>query len=333
MAATTNSSTNWKVNNWHWVEKNCLPWAKQYISEQLSGLRVETEGVVLASTDVSGFSGDADINQRKGKLITVFDVAFNVNWNAELAEGNTISGRINVPEFMHDTDSDEMVIEVTTEVQSAEAESMRLLVVKHLVPLMKSKLTDFSGEMIRANGKDVHIPKEEMKGHPTGTQYKPKPVSALDSAAAAAAETKPAVPSSVLGSLATINLNVEFVCSAADLYSTLLDQGRVQAWSRGPASIKPEVGAEVKLFGGNVEGKILELVPNKKIVQTWRLKTWPANHYSTVTLTFEEGRESVMLRLEQTEVPVGEKDLTTKNWKGYYFDGIKAAFGYGAVGL
>jgi uncharacterized protein YndB with AHSA1/START domain len=35
-------------------------------------------------------------------------------------------------------------------------------------------------------------------------------------------------------------------------------------------------GGEWALFGGNVEGKFVELVPGKKIVQTWRFASWPA---------------------------------------------------------
>ncbi|KAJ3230476.1 hypothetical protein HDU81_004465 [Chytriomyces hyalinus] len=350
--ASEPAQTNWKnVNNWHWVEKNwqvkppstetgnvllipftnntSIPWAKDYVPSVLNGLTKEVDNVVLSTGQVSGFSGDADINQRKGKLITVYDIAFNVAWEAKFDTDKTVSGRINIPEFMHDTDADELVAEVTTEVTSAEAQTMRSLVIKHLVPLLKEKLANFSKDMIAANGKDVHITKDDMKGHPSGTQYKPKPPAADDAEVA----KKPNVPSSVVGALSTITMNVEFVCSASDLYNTLLEPGRAQIWSRGPAQIKPEVGAEVSLFGGNVTGKILELVPNKKIVQTWRLKSWPSNHHSKVTITLEEQRESVTLRLTQTEVPVGEKDLTQKNWTGYYFNGIKGAFGFGAVGF
>lgn len=42
------------------------------------------------------------------------------------------------------------------------------------------------------------------------------------------------------------------------------------------------------LFGGNVTGKYDEIVPNKKIVQTWRLKQWPSGHFSNVVMELEE---------------------------------------------
>ncbi|KAJ3078923.1 hypothetical protein HK102_004136, partial [Quaeritorhiza haematococci] len=116
-----------------------------------------------------------------------------------------------------------------------------------------------------------------------------------------------------------------------DLYQTLTDPGRVHVWTRGPAKVPAEAGKEYELFGGNVSGTVVEMVPNKKIVQKWRLKSWPKDHHSTVTLEFDEQSDSTFLRLTQTEVPIGEKDTTESNWHAYYWNPIKSTFGYGAV--
>jgi activator of HSP90 ATPase len=127
--------------------------------------------------------------------------------------------------------------------------------------------------MCIANGKDVHISAEEMAGHPTLQPYKPKPVPSLDTPSST---TGGSSDPSLVGGVKTVSMTVEFVCSAADLYDTLLKPERAQVWTRAPAVIAPTVGCEYSLFGGNVVGKIVELVPNKKIVKTWRLKSWPA---------------------------------------------------------
>lgn len=50
----------------------------------------------------------------------------------------------------------------------------------------------------------------------------------------------------------------------------------------------PEKGGKFALFGGNVTGEFRELVPGKKIVQLWRLKQWPEQHFSEVTFSIEE---------------------------------------------
>jgi len=42
------------------------------------------------------------------------------------------------------------------------------------------------------------------------------------------------------------------------------------------------------LYGGNVLGKFEELVPEKRIQQSWRLKNWSSGHYSNVIIELEE---------------------------------------------
>lgn len=55
------------------------------------------------------------------------------------------------------------------------------------------------------------------------------------------------------------------------------------------------------MFGGNVHGTILELEPNKKIVQEWKFKEWP--NYSKVTITMEQKESSSDIYVTQTGVP------------------------------
>ncbi|KAJ3153714.1 hypothetical protein HK101_001719 [Irineochytrium annulatum] len=330
---------NWKnVNNWHWVEKNCFPWANDYLKEKLTGVSVEVNGTHVESTGVTSVTGDVDINQRKGKLITVYDLAMNVSWTGKNAAGTEAKGKIEFPEFMHDTDLDELSHEVTVDSSDKDSYAIKEVVRTKLIPELKKRLTTFSKDMVEyltlskhpVNGKDVHIPKNEMTGHPVMTPYKPKPV---PNDSATTSSTSKAGSEKVLGALTTVTKTVEFVCSAQDLYDTLLVAERVQIWSRGKAVIGKNVGADVEMFGGNVTGKIMELEEGKKIVMSWRLKSWPSGHFSKVKLELEDLRESVKLKLTQSEVPVGEKDSTLKNWEGYYFQGIKSAFGYGAVGF
>lgn len=57
-----------------------------------------------------------------------------------------------------------------------------------------------------------------------------------------------------------IKLNVEFVASAHDVYDVLLNQDKVQAWTRGPVVVRPEIGSDFRLFDGNITGTIVELV-------------------------------------------------------------------------
>lgn len=84
------------------------------------------------------------------------------------------------------------------------------------------------------------------------------------------------------------------------------------------------------LFGGNITGKFTEIVPNKKICQTWRYKPWPTGHFSNVEMEFEEKEDHSVLKLKQTLVPISEYDSTNANWQRYYFESIRQTFGFGS---
>ncbi|KAJ3288450.1 hypothetical protein HK104_008168 [Borealophlyctis nickersoniae] len=318
------NGTNWKnVNNWHWVEKNCFPWAKKYVADQLVNQSAEDAGTKVSISELASMGGDVNINQRKGKIITVYDVEFSLKWTGEDANGNKASGKIVVPELMHDTEPEEIVFDISLDTETKENEKIKQVVRNSLLPVLRKQLSTFSKDMIENNGKDVYIAPQEMKGHPVLKPYQPKPPTA--------AALTGAAPKAVLGGTTTINQKIEFVASGRDIYETLLDAQRVRAWTRGKAEIAREVGGTFNLFDGNITGTIVELVPNKKIVQKWRLRTWPNNHHSTVTLDLEEGSDSTILRLTQEEVPIGEKEITEGNWQNYYWNSIKGAFGYGAL--
>lgn len=82
----------------------------------------------------------------------------------------------------------------------------------------------------------------------------------------------------------TLSFSEQFHCQANDLYDAFTKPDLVSAFTRSTAKVDASRGGEFVLFGGNVTGKFEELVPNEKIVQSWRVKQWPSGHYSNVTL-------------------------------------------------
>jgi Activator of Hsp90 ATPase, N-terminal len=54
--------------------------------------------------------GDVDVSQRKGKVITLFDVKLQLEYSGETAEKEEVTGTITIPEVAHDTEEDEYVV-------------------------------------------------------------------------------------------------------------------------------------------------------------------------------------------------------------------------------
>jgi len=59
----------------------------------------------------------------------------------------------------------------------------------------------------------------------------------------------------------------------------------------------------------------------------WRFKSWPAEHYSTVTLDLIQKNEFALLKLTQTGIPADEFEKTQEGWKNHYWRSIRQRFG------
>jgi len=101
-------------------------------------------------------------------------------------------------------------------------------------------------------------------------------------------------------------------------------------WARSAVETSDQPGAPLKFYNGNLQGTVAEAVACTKLVWKLRASTWPANHYSTVTLGLEHGRESTTIRLTQVGVPFSEEESTKQNWTKFFWTPIKAVYGYGA---
>jgi activator of HSP90 ATPase len=58
----------------HWTTKNCQSWAKEYFETTLTKISAEEGPNNVSIKKLSSCDGDVDVSQRKGKIITLFDV-------------------------------------------------------------------------------------------------------------------------------------------------------------------------------------------------------------------------------------------------------------------
>jgi activator of HSP90 ATPase len=68
-------------NNWHWVNKDASGWAKAYLQEKVSAIKAEQDGVSAQVDKVQSMNGDVDVSQRKGKVITLYDVKLSLEYS------------------------------------------------------------------------------------------------------------------------------------------------------------------------------------------------------------------------------------------------------------
>ena len=126
----------------------------------------------------------------------------------------------------------------------------------------------------------------------------------------------------------TIRQSVTFRASPKTIYETLMDSRKHAAFTGSKARISRKVGGKFTAYDDYISGTNLGLVPNKKIVQSWRGSDWPRGHYSKATFLLNSVKGETRLAFTQTGVPVEIRDHPLKRgWIDYYWEPMKAMCG------
>ncbi len=124
----------------------------------------------------------------------------------------------------------------------------------------------------------------------------------------------------------TIHQEVDFGVSPQRLYEALLDTTQFTAFSGRPAEIRREAGGAFSLFGGHIVGRNVELVPGQRIVQAWRVVTWPDGIYSIARFELKAQGSGTHLVFDQTGFPEELRDHLAEGWKANYWDLLEKYF-------
>jgi len=193
---------------------------------------------------------------------------------------------------------------------------------------LRSAFVELAPALIAEHAKDIqHAPGSNPSSGFSTPKYHP-PTSA--------APVKPASTSTQSNKGSVVNTTTvtdteEFRTTAEEMYKTFTDPQRLAAFTRAPPKVfeGAKKGGKFELFGGNVSGEYLELEEPTKIVQSWRLNQWPTGHYSRLQIEFDQNDVDAVtvMRVEWSGVPVGQEEVTKRNWLEYYVRSIKTTFG------
>ncbi|KAK9770075.1 putative Hsp90 co-chaperone AHA1 [Seiridium cardinale] len=319
-------------NNWHWVSKNTGEWAQAWLSENLTKVSAEEGGVNAKITKVISMDGDVDVSQRKGKVITIYDVKLVLEYSGSAPDIEDVSGTITVPEVAHDTEENEFVFDIDVHSESKEKQPVKDLVRSKITPQLRKEFQKLTSALIAEHGKDIqHTPESNpSSGFSTPKLHMPSGAAGKSDASAGTQNNKGSVVNTT-----TVSDQEEFRTTAEQLYLTFTDPQRLAAFTRAPPRKfeGAKKGGKWELFDGNVTGEYVELEEPKKIVQTWRLNQWPAGHYSKQVIEFDQNDVDgvTIMRVSWSGVPIGQEDVTKRNWGEYYVRSIKTTFGFGTI--
>ncbi|GMK59170.1 hypothetical protein CspeluHIS016_0701850 [Cutaneotrichosporon spelunceum] len=312
--------------SYHWRNKNCGPWAKEWVTKTLPTVKVEGQGNTATISSVTSVEGDCDLGQRKGKLLTIYDLQVAAKWAG--SDGTTeFSGTLNIPELSHEAIDglSDYVFDITIDQSSKDADSFRAWLKATLPGVLTPLLNGFRDDLLQAHGL-FETPLASGAATPAAFKqgYSPAPPAEAHAKIAAQKKKDDAGEKKGLRTVA-VEVSATLHASAADLWSLLTDRARVPMWSRASADIKPEVGAKYTLFNGNVSGAVISVDPPRKIVQSWQTKSpgWPSDHHGIMTITLDQGSDSTKVTFALDGVPADKESDILRALDAFYIQGLK----------
>ncbi len=123
----------------------------------------------------------------------------------------------------------------------------------------------------------------------------------------------------------TIRQQVTFKARPHELYELLMDDKKHGQFTRSKTTISRQVGGKISSGDGYIEGINLELVPDKRITQSWRGSDWPEGHYSKATWDFTLVASGTRMVFTQSGVPDDQYEPIAQGWRDFYWEPMKEA--------
>ncbi len=132
----------------------------------------------------------------------------------------------------------------------------------------------------------------------------------------------------------TIHQSAWFKVPPAQIYNVLLSSAAFSACTKksfdmftaSSAKIDPVVGGVFSLFDGHITGRILELMPDQRIVEAWRVVDWPAGVYSIARFDLSTEGTGTRVIFEHVGFPEGLKEHLSEGWQQHYWDAMTKYF-------
>ncbi len=112
-----------------------------------------------------------------------------------------------------------------------------------------------------------------------------------------------------------------------EIYNAWLDTHGHTAMTGAAAQMSAQPGAAYTSWDGYISGRNLELVPNQRIVQSWRTTRFQEDQSdSKITVTLTPVEAGTLLTLLHADVPDGHTKYEDGGWQAHYFEPMKRYF-------
>jgi uncharacterized protein YndB with AHSA1/START domain len=85
-------------------------------------------------------------------------------------------------------------------------------------------------------------------------------------------------------------------------------------------ALHADPGGTFTLFGGHIFGRFIELVPNERIVQAWRVANWDPGAYSIASYRLSDEGSGTKLVFDHAGFPSKEAEHLAHGWDSNYWE-------------
>jgi activator of HSP90 ATPase len=123
-----------------------------------------------------------------------------------------------------------------------------------------------------------------------------------------------------------IHQEIDLNATPQKVYEALLDSKQFTEFSGRAAEINRDVGGASLLFQGHIIARNLELVPNQRIVQAWRVVTWPEGDWSIARFDLKPQGAGTTIVFDHIGFPEGLHNHLAQGWDENYWSLLKKYF-------
>ncbi|MHA2251774.1 MAG: SRPBCC domain-containing protein, partial [Candidatus Kariarchaeaceae archaeon] len=116
-----------------------------------------------------------------------------------------------------------------------------------------------------------------------------------------------------------------FDATPHEVYELIVDEKKHAEFSKGYVKLSREVGGKCNWYN-SMFGEIIEVIPDEKIIHTWRGNDWPENHFATILFEFHARKDGTELRFLMENIPNVEpfnKTPWREGWNTAYWKPMK----------
>lgn len=124
------------------------------------------------------------------------------------------------------------------------------------------------------------------------------------------------------------NIEQEAVIPASpeEVYNAFMESAKHAEFTGSSASIENRVGGSFEVWDGYASGKNIELIPGKKIIQSWRASDWPEGQFSEITIDLVAQGNKTKLKFSQKNIPDEFAADVEQGWQDYYWEPLAEYF-------